>query len=143
METGSHGNRAGLHCTGGRVGPKDRLEGCRKSRLHRHSIPGPSRLQRFATPTELPSTYYLQVLLLQLQTYNIYEPSKACQPSSLSLIFHGLGIAWPSDAKIFILLFSLMLSFYMRVNVHQAYTTRYSARALRCLNQRCYQCRQC
>jgi len=31
--------RAGTHCTGGRVGPRTGLDGCGKSRLRRDSIP--------------------------------------------------------------------------------------------------------
>ena len=33
--------RPGTHCTGGWVGPRAGLDGCGKSRSHRHSIPGP------------------------------------------------------------------------------------------------------
>jgi hypothetical protein len=36
------GKKAGIHCTGGWVGPSAGLDGCGKSRLHRDSIPGPS-----------------------------------------------------------------------------------------------------
>jgi len=36
--------RPGTHCTGGWVGPRDSLDRCGKSRLHRDSIPGPSSL---------------------------------------------------------------------------------------------------
>ena len=32
----------GTHCTGGCVGPRAGLDRCRKSRLHRYSIPEPS-----------------------------------------------------------------------------------------------------
>jgi hypothetical protein len=35
--------RPGNRCTGGRVDPRARLDGCGKSRSHRDSIPGPSR----------------------------------------------------------------------------------------------------
>jgi hypothetical protein len=34
--------RPGTHCIGGWVGPRDGLDRCGKSRLHRDSIPGPS-----------------------------------------------------------------------------------------------------
>jgi len=34
--------RPGTHCTGGWVGLRAGLDRCRKSRLHRDSIPGPS-----------------------------------------------------------------------------------------------------
>jgi hypothetical protein len=34
--------KPGTDCTGGSVGPKAGLDGCRKSRLDRDSIPGPS-----------------------------------------------------------------------------------------------------
>jgi len=34
--------RPGTHCIGGWVGLRDGLDWCRKSRLHRDSIPGPS-----------------------------------------------------------------------------------------------------
>ena len=34
--------RPGTHCTGGRVGPRAGLDGCRKYLPHRDSIPGPS-----------------------------------------------------------------------------------------------------
>jgi hypothetical protein len=34
--------RPGTHCTGDRVGTKSGLEGCRKFRPHRDSIPVPS-----------------------------------------------------------------------------------------------------
>ena len=47
------GERPGTHCTGGWVGPRTGLDGCRKSRRHRDSIPGPSSPQRVATPAEL------------------------------------------------------------------------------------------
>jgi len=36
------GKKAGTHCTGGWVGPRDGLDGCGKSRPRRDSIPGPS-----------------------------------------------------------------------------------------------------
>jgi hypothetical protein len=35
------GKKAGTHCAGGWVGPKAGMDGCRKSRSHRDSIPGP------------------------------------------------------------------------------------------------------
>ena len=35
--------RPGTHCTGAWVGPMAGLDGCGKSRRHRHSIPGPFR----------------------------------------------------------------------------------------------------
>jgi len=35
--------RFGAHFTGGWMGSRAGLEGCGKSGLHRHSIPGPSR----------------------------------------------------------------------------------------------------
>jgi hypothetical protein len=35
------GKRPGTHCIGGWVGPRAGLDGCRKSRSHRDSIPGP------------------------------------------------------------------------------------------------------
>ena len=48
------GKRPGTRVTGGWVGPRAGLDGCGKSRSpHRESIPGPSRPQRVATPTEL------------------------------------------------------------------------------------------
>ena len=37
------GNRPGTHCIEGWVGPRDGTNGCEKFRLHRDSIPGPSR----------------------------------------------------------------------------------------------------
>jgi len=37
-----HPGRPGTHRTGGWVGPRAVLDRCRKSRLHRDSIPGPS-----------------------------------------------------------------------------------------------------
>ena len=45
--------RPGTHCTGGWVSPRAGQNGCRKSRPHRDSIPGLSRMQRVAIPTEL------------------------------------------------------------------------------------------
>jgi hypothetical protein len=47
--------RPGTHCTGGWVGPRAGLDRCGKSRPHRDWIPGPSRPQRVAIPTELSS----------------------------------------------------------------------------------------
>ena len=38
------GKRTGIHCTGGWVGPSVGVQGCRKSRLHCNSIPGPSNV---------------------------------------------------------------------------------------------------
>jgi hypothetical protein len=38
----SPGKRPGAHCIGGFVGPRARLDGCGKSRLHRDSLSGPS-----------------------------------------------------------------------------------------------------
>jgi len=35
------GKRPGTHCTGGWVGPRDGLNGCGISRLHRDSVSGP------------------------------------------------------------------------------------------------------
>jgi hypothetical protein len=35
--------RPGTHCIGGWLGPRAGLDGCGKSRPHRHLIPGPSR----------------------------------------------------------------------------------------------------
>ena len=35
--------RLGTHCIGGWVGPRSRSDGCGKSRLHRETIPVPSR----------------------------------------------------------------------------------------------------
>jgi hypothetical protein len=46
--------RPGNHCTGEWVGPMTVLGGCRKSRHHRDSIPGPPSPQRVAIRTELP-----------------------------------------------------------------------------------------
>ena len=45
--------RAGTHCTGGWVGPRAGLDGCRKSRSHRDSIPGPLVRSAVAIPPEL------------------------------------------------------------------------------------------
>ena len=45
--------RPGTHCIGGWVGTRAGLDGCRKPRPHRNSIPGPSIQQRVAIPTEL------------------------------------------------------------------------------------------
>jgi len=42
-----------VHCTGGRVGPKDVLDGCGKSRPHQCLIRGLSSHWRVAIPTEL------------------------------------------------------------------------------------------
>jgi len=41
--------RPGAHCVGGWVGPRAGLNGCEKSRPHRHSIPGPSSPQVSST----------------------------------------------------------------------------------------------
>jgi hypothetical protein len=38
------GKTSGTHCIGGWVGPNVGLDRCGKSRPHRDSIPGPSRL---------------------------------------------------------------------------------------------------
>jgi hypothetical protein len=40
-------------CIGGWVGSRAGLDGCGRSRLHRDSIPGPSRPTRVSIPTEL------------------------------------------------------------------------------------------
>ena len=45
--------RPTIDCTGGWVGHRASLDGFRKSRPHRHSIPGPSSPYRVAMPTEL------------------------------------------------------------------------------------------
>ena len=45
--------RPGTHCIEGWVSPRARLDRCGKSRPHQDLIPGPSRLQRVAIPTEL------------------------------------------------------------------------------------------
>jgi hypothetical protein len=45
--------RPGTHCTGGWVGPMVGLDGCRRSRPHGDSIPGPSSPWRVAKPTAL------------------------------------------------------------------------------------------
>ena len=45
--------RPGTHFIGDCLGPRSGLEGCRKSRLHWDSMPGPSSPQRVAIPTEL------------------------------------------------------------------------------------------
>ena len=45
-------------CTGGCEDTMDGLHSCGKSRLLRNSIPGPSRQQRFAIPTELSRPTY-------------------------------------------------------------------------------------
>jgi len=37
-----HRGRPGTHCTGGWVGLRAGLDRCRKSRVHRNSISGPS-----------------------------------------------------------------------------------------------------
>jgi hypothetical protein len=47
------GNTISTRCTGGWVDPRDSLDGCRKSCLHRDSIPGPSNLYRLSKPTTL------------------------------------------------------------------------------------------
>jgi len=47
------GKRPDTHCTGDWVGPRADLEGCGKSRPNRDLIPGPSRSQQVAIPTEL------------------------------------------------------------------------------------------
>jgi hypothetical protein len=51
------GESPGTHCTGGWVGQRAGLGGCGKSRLHRDSIPGPSRPWRVTIPTELFSPH--------------------------------------------------------------------------------------
>jgi hypothetical protein len=38
------GKRPGTHCIGGWLGPRAGLDGCGKSRAHRDSIPGPSKV---------------------------------------------------------------------------------------------------
>ena len=43
--------RPGTYCIGGWVGPRAGLDGCRKSRLNRDSIPGPFSSQRDAILT--------------------------------------------------------------------------------------------
>ena len=47
------GERPVTHCIEGSVGPRTILDGRRKSRPHRNSIPEPSSPQPFAIPTEL------------------------------------------------------------------------------------------
>ena len=51
------------YCTGGWVGFRVGLDGCGKTRPHRHSIPGPSSPYRIDIQTELPrpSTTYILV----------------------------------------------------------------------------------
>ena len=55
--------RPGTHYTGGRLDLEAGLDGCRKSRPHRDSIPGPSSPYRVATPTELWRPTYVFVNL--------------------------------------------------------------------------------
>ena len=47
------GKRPGTQRAGGWVGPRDGLDGCRRSRLHWNSILGPSSLWRVAIPTTM------------------------------------------------------------------------------------------
>jgi hypothetical protein len=47
------GKRPGTHFIGGWVGLNAGLDGCEKSRPQRDSIPGPSRPEPVAIPTEL------------------------------------------------------------------------------------------
>ena len=47
------GKTIGTRCTGGWVGSRDRLDGCRLSCTHQDSIPGPSKLYRLSKPTTL------------------------------------------------------------------------------------------
>ena len=47
------GMRAGTHCTGGWVGPREILVRCGKPHSHRDSIPGPLSSQHVAIPNEL------------------------------------------------------------------------------------------
>jgi hypothetical protein len=49
----SPGKRPRTHFIGGWVGPRAGLDGCRKSRSRRNSIPGPSSPQPVAIPIEL------------------------------------------------------------------------------------------
>ena len=47
------GQNTGVHCTWGWVSPRAGLDGCRKSRPHLDSIPGPSSPKPVAMPTTL------------------------------------------------------------------------------------------
>ena len=47
------GKETRYNCIGGWVGPRTNTEGCGKSLLHCHSIPGPSSPQRTAIPATL------------------------------------------------------------------------------------------
>jgi hypothetical protein len=48
------GKRHGTHCTGGWVGSRASLDGCRKSRTHWGLIPRPSSPQKVAIPISYP-----------------------------------------------------------------------------------------
>ena len=56
----TQGKRAGTHCVGGRLGPRAGLDGCRKSRPHRDSIPRLSSLQRVTIYIGCPTRYRTQ-----------------------------------------------------------------------------------
>jgi len=60
------GKTPGTLCTGGWVGPRDGLDGWRKSRSHRDSIPGPSNLYRPVKPTAT-CLYYNEEIIRCIQ----------------------------------------------------------------------------
>jgi hypothetical protein len=64
------------------VGPRAGLDRCGKSRPHRDSIPGPSRPQPVAIPTELSGPRHLNV---QILIYFIYLFTFALHVSGLLL----------------------------------------------------------
>jgi hypothetical protein len=55
------------------VGPRDGLDRCGKSRPHQDSIPGPSRLQSVAIPTELPGPLNYESTIIKSTGHVFYE----------------------------------------------------------------------
>ena len=70
--------RPGAHCIGGWVGPSNGLDGCRKSRLHRDLIPGPSSLLWVAIPIALSWPHITMYLLIFLQSLLSTIDNRCC-----------------------------------------------------------------
>ena len=69
--------RLGTHCIGGWVVPRAGLDGCVKSRPppHRDSIPGPSRTQRLAIPTQLSRPTIIITVTIYFTSFHIFMQS--------------------------------------------------------------------
>ena len=85
--------RPGTYCVGGLVGPRVGLDGCGKSRPHRHSIPGPSSTKRVAIPTAPSRPIYIYIIyiywgkdiffVISSRYFKLYF-------HKVSFLFHGL-----------------------------------------------------